>query len=302
MVVVMCFSSTQMTSKQEKSLTSRKRKPNWTDEESLLLAQLIQKKQNIVRGKPSTGVYFQDKRLAWKEIVQAINEAFPHVQRTVHDCNKKWENLLAKARVEIKRQSNKEEEMLFEKLSAVTQIVISVLNLPEKKVQKTKKIYHKVIYDSTNKRSALAPVGVILSGTLVSFILKGLHKNFCQNDDGKSTAEDITSKQALIEVELSDPELDPDPSITPEHETASTNAPNSPARQPGSPDAEVLSDSDVQSPCSSSSSPPRRPAAQQEKFDLEMSVLRRQDKILRLQEEYYTLKIKLLKSKIKELS
>lgn len=113
MVVVMCFSSTQMTSKQEKSLTSRKRKPNWTDEESLLLAQLIQKKQNIVRGKPSTGVYFQDKRLAWKEIVQAINEAFPHVQRTVHDCNKKWENLLAKARVEIKRQSNKGQEIVI---------------------------------------------------------------------------------------------------------------------------------------------------------------------------------------------
>ncbi|RVE72552.1 hypothetical protein OJAV_G00039910 [Oryzias javanicus] len=264
-----------MPSQQQTSSTSRKRKPNWTDQECLLLAQLIQKKQNIVRGKQSTGVSFQDKRIAWKEIVQAINEAFPQVQRTVSDCNKKWENLLAKAREEIKRQSNKEEEMLFEKLSAVTQIVISVLNLPEKKLQKNKKIYNKVIYDSSD-----------------------------ESEDGKSTEEDITSKQALIEVEISDPEPDPDPdpSITPEHETASTNTLNSPARQLASPPAEVLSDSDVQSPCSSSSSPPRRPAAQQEKLDLEMSVLRRQDKILKLQEEYYTLKIKLLKNQIKEFS
>lgn len=165
----MCFPRRQMPPQPVKGSTSRKRRPNWTDPECLLLAQLIQKKQNIVRGKQSTGVSVQDKRHAWKEIVQAINDAFPQVQRTVSDCNKKWENLLAKAREEIKRQSNKgqetcifffkfsnivhfwlianfcffnvaEEEMLFEKLSAVTQIVISVLNISEKKMQEQKKL------------------------------------------------------------------------------------------------------------------------------------------------------------------
>ncbi|XP_023811030.1 uncharacterized protein LOC101155681 [Oryzias latipes] len=257
-----------------KGSTSRKRRPNWTDPECLLLAQLIQKKQNIVRGKQSTGVSVQDKRHAWKEIVQAINDAFPQVQRTVSDCNKKWENLLAKAREEIKRQSNKEEEMLFEKLSAVTQIVISVLNISEKKMQEQKKL--RDADPAENPENSYA-------------------------EDGNSTTEESTSKQALIEVELSDPDPDPDPdpdqTITPDYKTASTKIPTSPARH-----EDVCTDSNVQSPCSSSSSPICRPAALQEKFNLEMSVLRRQDKVLKLQEEYYALKIKLLKNQIKEFS
>jgi len=87
-----------------KRMPSRRRRPNWTDQESLLLAQLIQERKEIVRGKNSTGVSIQDKRHAWEEIVQTINDAFPQGQRTVSDCNKKWENLLTKAREDIKRQ------------------------------------------------------------------------------------------------------------------------------------------------------------------------------------------------------
>lgn len=85
-------------------MSTRKRRPNWTDQECLLLAQLMQEKKNIIRGKCSTGISIQDKRQAWEEIAQAINTAFPQIQRTVSDCNKKWENLLAKSREEIKRQ------------------------------------------------------------------------------------------------------------------------------------------------------------------------------------------------------
>lgn len=64
----------------------------------------MQERKDIIRGKCSTGVSIQDKRQAWEEIAQAINAAFPQIQRTVSDCNKKWENLLAKSREEIKRQ------------------------------------------------------------------------------------------------------------------------------------------------------------------------------------------------------
>lgn len=39
----------------------------------------------------------------------------------------------------------------------------------------------------------------------------------------------------------------------------------------------------------------------QERMDLEMSVLRRQEAVLKLQEEYYTLKIKLMKKQMEEL-
>ncbi|KAL6111757.1 uncharacterized protein ACO6RY_08668 [Pungitius sinensis] len=50
------------------------------------------------------------------------------------------------------------------------------------------------------------------------------------------------------------------------------------------------------------SSPP--PAANctalQERMDLEMSVLRRKEAVLKLQEEYYTLKIKLMKKQMEQ--
>lgn len=98
-------------------MSSRKRRPNWTDQECLLLAQLLQERKGVIRGKCSTGVSIQDKRKAWEEIAQAINTAFPQIQRTVSDCNKKWENLLAKSREEIKRQKRQagtgEETQLF---------------------------------------------------------------------------------------------------------------------------------------------------------------------------------------------
>lgn len=85
-------------------MSSRRRRPNWTEQECLLLTQLIQDKKAVIRGKCSTGVSTQAKRQAWEEITQAVNTAFPQIQRTVSDCNKKWENLLAKSREEIKRQ------------------------------------------------------------------------------------------------------------------------------------------------------------------------------------------------------
>lgn len=146
------------------SKSSRKRRSNWTEQECLLLAQLVEEKKNIIRGKCSTGVSTQDKRNAWEVIAQNINTAFPQIQRSVSDCNKKWENLLAKTREEIKRQKRLvgagENSLLFvnntnlfswdcnnmfinttqhdfpptdrmslENFSAVTQIVISVMNL-----------------------------------------------------------------------------------------------------------------------------------------------------------------------------
>lgn len=96
---------------------SRKRRPNWTDQECLLLAQLMQERKGIIRGRCSTGVSILDKRQAWEEIAHAINTAFPQMQRTGSDCNKKWENLLAKSREEIKRQKRQagtgEEKLLF---------------------------------------------------------------------------------------------------------------------------------------------------------------------------------------------
>ncbi len=99
-----CLYFREMPQQLIKGMSSRRRRPNWTDQECLLLAQLMQERKGIIRGKCITGVSIQDKRQAWEGIAKAINNAFPQIQRTVSDCNKKWENLIAKSREEIKRK------------------------------------------------------------------------------------------------------------------------------------------------------------------------------------------------------
>ncbi|CAL8354436.1 unnamed protein product [Gadus morhua 'NCC'] len=112
---------------------ARMRRPNWTDEESLLLAQLIEERKEIIRRKCSAGVTSLAKRQAWEEIAHTINIGFPQYQRTVADCTKKWENLLAKSRNEIKRQRmHIGEDLSPAQLSDVTQIVLSVMNLSDR--------------------------------------------------------------------------------------------------------------------------------------------------------------------------
>ncbi|KAM3620698.1 uncharacterized protein V6R79_000714 [Siganus canaliculatus] len=92
----------------------------------------MQERKGIIKGRCSTGVSIQDKRQAWEEIAQAMNTAFPQIQHTVLDCNKKWENLLAKSREEIKRHKRQADTGLSnEQFSTVTQLVISVMKLSE---------------------------------------------------------------------------------------------------------------------------------------------------------------------------
>ncbi|KAL6111759.1 uncharacterized protein ACO6RY_08669 [Pungitius sinensis] len=113
-------------------MSSRKRKPNWTDQECLLLAQLLQERKEIIRGKCGIGVSIQEKRQAWEEVAQSINNVFPQIHRTVYDCNKKWENLQAKSKVEIKRQKRQAGTGLsVDQLTTVTQVVISVMDISE---------------------------------------------------------------------------------------------------------------------------------------------------------------------------
>lgn len=51
----------------------------------------------------------------------------------------------------------------------------------------------------------------------------------------------------------------------------------------------------------STSPPSAQSASSKERQDMEMSVLRRQEAVLKLQEEYYTLKIKLMKKQMEAL-
>ncbi|XP_029681887.1 uncharacterized protein [Takifugu rubripes] len=251
------------------SKSERKRRSNWTEQESLLLAQLVQEKKNIIRGKCSTGVSTLDKRNAWEHIAQNINTTFPHVQRTVSDCNKKWENLLAKTREEIKRQKRLvgADGMSLENFSAVTQIVISVMNLSG------------VLQEVNDSAAAL---------------LESQQKS-CNEDGGEDTMrETFSNKHPLVELEhhtyTAASTSTAKPNIT------LTNVPKSLALQFST--GFSAPDDELASPCPTSAPCPHCPSSQ-ERVDLEMSVLRRQDAVLKLQEEYYTLKLEMIKKKMK---
>lgn len=60
----------------------RARKPNWTEEQCLLLAQLVDEHKAILKGKFWPGVTARDKKQTWERIAQTINGSFPLLVRT----------------------------------------------------------------------------------------------------------------------------------------------------------------------------------------------------------------------------
>ncbi len=53
------------------------RKPNWTEEQCLLLAQLVEEHKGILKGKFGPGVTARGKKQTWELIAQNINASFP---------------------------------------------------------------------------------------------------------------------------------------------------------------------------------------------------------------------------------
>ncbi|KAL7407374.1 hypothetical protein ABVT39_007492 [Epinephelus coioides] len=259
---------------QLEGMSSRKRRPNWTDQECLLLTQLMQERKDIIRGKCSTGVSIQDKRQAWEEIAQAINNAFPQMQRTVSDCNKKWENLLAKAREEIKRLRRQAgtDSLTLEQLSTVTQVVISVMNLSE----------------------------MLQKDSSISDMVE-TQQNSCDEDGHEHTMDETFSdKLPVRQIELP---TYPDQSSSPADQKMAvfTTVPKALAMNFSPHRAADFSASAEHLDTLCSTTPPSvHCTTLQERMDLEMSVLRRQEAVLKLQEEYYTLKIKLMKKQMGE--
>ncbi|XP_034022944.1 uncharacterized protein LOC117507230 [Thalassophryne amazonica] len=253
------------------AVSGKKRKPNWTDQECCVLAQLMEERKDIIRGKCSTGVSTQDKRKAWEEITKAINAASPQVQRTASDCNKKWENLLAKSRNEIKmlKRKNNSDGLSLKKLSPLCQTVISVMNLSDSLLQ--------------NRED--------LSTLLMS-------QSSCDEDGNNSvTGETFTDGHTVTERVLP---AGPSNSSA-EQLTVFVNIPQSVTGPLSSPRAGLSPAcvAELGAPCVTSP-PSEHCTALQERKDLEMSVLRRQEAVLKLQEEYYTLKIKMMKKQMEE--
>ena len=79
----------------------KKRKPNWSMEESLLLVNAVRERRLIINGRFRPDLTTAAKRRAWDEVTMAINAAHPHTVRTKEEVETKWFALLSKSRRKI---------------------------------------------------------------------------------------------------------------------------------------------------------------------------------------------------------
>ncbi|KAM4736799.1 transcription initiation factor TFIID subunit 11 isoform 1-T1 [Anableps anableps] len=86
---------------QHKMEKKRMRKPNWTEEQCLLLAQLVEENRGVLKAKFGPGITVQTKRKTWERIAEQINASFPLLTRSSQECEKRWYVLQSKAREEI---------------------------------------------------------------------------------------------------------------------------------------------------------------------------------------------------------
>lgn len=74
----------------------RRRKANWSQEETHLLLKLVQENKGVVKGKFSPNLGTRHKRAAWAYITDTINEAHGN-NRKVPEVEKRWQNVRTKA-------------------------------------------------------------------------------------------------------------------------------------------------------------------------------------------------------------
>ena len=86
---------------------SRKRKENWGQDEIHLLVQSYGVEKDILRGDfASPGVSAKAKRDAWLRMADRLAGEYPTGQRSVKDCQKKWQLILSISRRNISKFKN----------------------------------------------------------------------------------------------------------------------------------------------------------------------------------------------------
>ncbi|KAL1005186.1 hypothetical protein UPYG_G00055680 [Umbra pygmaea] len=216
------------------SKARRTRKPNWTEEQCLMLAQLVDEHKTILKGKFGPGVTARDKKQRWEQIAQIINGSFPLLVRTSEDCEKRWYVLQSKAREEIaahKRESSRTGGgPPAKQLSQVAQTVLNIFGHSE---------------------------------TSITGLIEGTDSSMIQ----------------LVELQKCSTE---------------------PSEEEWRPSKSQMSNPQPEAPHSLSSAataPAPTPSLMDKKLEMEMAVLKQQKIVLHLQEEYYKLKIELLRNK-----
>ena len=82
-----------------------KRRPNWSEDEILLLCKFINEKKHIIRSKFGSNISTQSKKAAWESITTQLNASNPSVKREKNEIEKKWHNVYSKSKKELTEHS-----------------------------------------------------------------------------------------------------------------------------------------------------------------------------------------------------
>ncbi|XP_063859205.1 dendritic arbor reduction protein 1-like [Scylla paramamosain] len=79
----------------------RKRKPNWSSDETLRLVNIMAEKRCIIKGRFQPSLTHADKKRAWEDITNSVNACNLHVKRTKEEVVHKWFTMLSHLRRKI---------------------------------------------------------------------------------------------------------------------------------------------------------------------------------------------------------
>ena len=112
-------------------LTTNKRKPNFTEGESLFLISQFERNSGVLTSKLNDASTNKLKVEVWERICSDYNRRNPLVLRTTNDLKRKWKNMVRAAKQELLESSphseSGEHSSAQRKFSAVSQRIIEIL-------------------------------------------------------------------------------------------------------------------------------------------------------------------------------
>lgn len=88
----------------ETSKEKRIRKVNWSPEETKFLVEQYKKNIRYLKGDfPLPGCTSREKIYAWERIATSLHKAFPAANRSVKECQKRWQTVQAQTRARLAR-------------------------------------------------------------------------------------------------------------------------------------------------------------------------------------------------------
>ena len=114
-------------------LAANKRKPNFTEGESLFLISQFERNSGVLTSKLNDASTNKQKVEVWKRICSDYNSRNPVVLRTANDLKRKWKNMVCAAKKELLESSahseSGEQSFAQRKCSPVSQRIIEILQI-----------------------------------------------------------------------------------------------------------------------------------------------------------------------------